>query len=157
MESHAGGRSLVAPPSRAAFGTALGTPGADPRNRSAARTRATAPSARSAVTRGLQALGVSNAYALHVANQLENVHGGSGEALTELNRSMASLSARFAAQHLEMPDVVKALKDAANAMKANRAEVDQIRTLVDGFVRYMGPNAAPTGPTGTVLAAPALR
>jgi hypothetical protein len=124
-----------------------------------ARERATtSPSARSTVVRGMESLGVSNAYARYVTNQLENLHGGSGEALLKFNDSVGKLAGRWVSQGYQLADVVQAFTHAARETRAGPGEAQQVRTLIDSVVRHMGPGASTTVPgTGAALASPSLR
>lgn len=141
----------------------FGRTATEPRNRSEVLARATAePSPRSAVSRAMEKLGVSGAYALHVANQLESLHSGNGDALVQLNKATQSLAARWRAQGYGMRDVIQAFNEAAVQTKANAAQMAQVQTLVQGFVQHMTPAAPAPGEAapsavGMSLARPAFR
>jgi hypothetical protein len=106
----------------------------------------------------MESLGVSNAYARYVTNQLENLHGGSGEALLKFNDSVGKLAGRWVSQGYQLADVVQAFTHAARETRAGRGEAQQVQTLIDSVVRHMGPGASTTVPgMGAALASPSLR
>jgi hypothetical protein len=106
----------------------------------------------------MASLGVGNAYARYVTNQLENLQGGSGEALLKFNDSVSKLAGRWVAQGYQLSDVLQAFTHAARETRAGPDEVQQVRTLLDSVVGYMGRGASTTEPgTEATLVSPSLR